>query len=330
MSGVTMRPARPPDFEELVGVFARAELGGPSMAPELAFVQGRLGGQAFVAEAGGELVGASAAVLFGANGWIGGVAVLPEWRGAGLGSALTTAAVRWIADAGAGTASLYATAMGRPVYERLGFVADGRWLKLSVPGAAQPVGTAGTDRSGRVGPAEADGSAAADPDRPAEARPGKGHGPGTTAAGKPPKGLGSGSGVEVRAATMSDLDAVVALDRAVTGEERGRLLRAVWGNGCLVAEDADGRLVGFHAPKPTGGPGATIARDPQAGAALQATWQRQDAGARVVLPEANAAGRRVLEALGYQATGTATLMRRGPAPAHHPERVFGGFNLFWG
>ncbi len=295
-------------------MFARAQLGGPWMAPELAFVQGRLGGQAFVAEAGGELVGASAAVMFGSSGWIGGVAVLPERRRAGLGSALTAAATHWIAEAGAGTASLYATAMGRPVYERLGFAAEGRWLRLTVPDAAQPEGPA----------------RAAEPDRPAEARPGAGRGSGTAGAGGPPAALGSGSGVAVRAARASDLDAVVALDRAVTGEERERLLRAVWGSGCLVAEDADGRLVGFHAPKPTGGPGATIARDLPAGAALQAAWQRHGAGARVVLPEANAAGRRVLEAFGYQGAVVATLMRRGPAPTYHPERVFGGFNLFWG
>lgn len=49
-----------------------------------------------------------------------------------------------------------------------------------------------------------------------------------------------------------------------------------------------------------------------------------------MLPEANPAGREALEALGYQVTGMTTLMRRGPAPAHRPERVFGGFNLFWG
>jgi GNAT superfamily N-acetyltransferase len=283
VSGVTIRPARPPDFEELVRVFARAELGGPAMAPELAFVQARLGGQAFVADAGDALVGASAAVVFGSNGWIGGVAVLPERRRAGLGSSLTAAAARWIAEAGAGTASLYATAMGRPVYEGLGFVAEGRWLRLTVPDAA----------------------------------------------GERPEVPGDGS-VEVRAGRAGDLDAVVALDREVTGEERGRLLHAVWGSGCLVSEDADGRVVGFHAPKPTGGPGATIARDLPAGAALQAAWQRQDGGARVVLPEANVAGRRLLEALGYRVGVAATLMRRGPAPPHHPEQVFAGFNLFWG
>jgi GNAT superfamily N-acetyltransferase len=302
VNGVTIRPARPADFEELKGMFARAQLGGPWMVPELAFVQRRLGGEAFVADAGGELVGASAAVAFGVNGWIGGVAVLPERRGAGLGSALTAVAAHWTAEAGAGTVSLHATAMGRPVYERLGFAADGRWLRLTITAGDGPAG---------AGPA--------------------GAGP----AGAGPAGaaltVAEGSSARVRAARAGDLDAVLALDREVTGEERSRLLRLVWGSGCFVAEDADGRVAGFHAPKPVGGPGgATIATDDTAGEALQAAWQQPGSAASVVLPESNAAGRRALEALGYQVTGGTTLMRRGPAPAYHPERVFGGFNLFWG
>jgi len=360
VNGVTIRPARPADFEELRGVFARAKLGGPSMAPELAFVQGRLGGEAFVADAGGELVGASAAVVFGVNGWIGGVAVVPERRGGGLGSALTAAAAHWIAEAGASTASLHATAMGRPVYERLGFAADGRWLRLAVTAGAGPVETARTvaaDSSAGVGAGEAGGRDAAMADPLPGMQAGEAIGLGLSAAGPPEEARPAGPGgldatmeeqppqervgelgglgppdppVGVRAGRASDLEAVLALDRAVTGEERGRLLRVVWGSGCLVAEDSDGRVAGFHAHKPTGGPGATIARDPWAGVALQAAWQRPGTGATVVLPEANAAGRRALEVLGYQVTSATTLMRRGPAPAYRPREVFGGFNLFWG
>jgi GNAT superfamily N-acetyltransferase len=298
VSGVTIRPARPADFEWLGAMFARAQLGGPSMARQLAFARERLGGEAFVADAGGELVGASAAVAFGTNGWIGGVAVLPERRGAGLGSALTAAAAGWIAAAGVGTASLHATAMGRPVYERLGFAADGRWLRLTLTAQAAPV--------------ETSRSAPADPS-------------------PEPRAGAPAAPVEVRAGRSGDLDEVLALDRAVTGEDRGRLLRSVWGSGCLVAEDADGRVAGFHARKPASeAGGATIAGDVRAGAALVAAWQPPGTGADVVLPEANEAGRQALEALGYRVTGATTLMRRGPAPACRPRGVFGGFNLFWG
>jgi GNAT superfamily N-acetyltransferase len=288
MSGVTIRPAVAGDYARLGGMFARAELGGASMAGQLAFVERRLGGVAFVADADGELVGASAAVAFGTSGWIGGVAVLPEWRRGGLGRALTAVAVNWLHDAGTATVSLHATALGRPVYERLGFAADGRWLRLTT---------------------------------------------GAMSATRTPPG--------VRAGRPADLDAVLVLDRAATGSDRSRLLRAVWGRGCLVAEDAGGLLRGFHVPKtprPAGRhrwtwadqPGATVAVDAQAGAALLAAWQRPGVAASVVLPEANVAGRGALQALGYRVAASTVLMRRGPAPACLPERIFGGFNLFWG
>src|SRR6266545_6545077 len=197
VSGVTIRPARPADFERLRGVFARAKLGGPSMAGELAFVQGRLGGEAFVADAGGELVGAGAAVAFGVNGWIGGVAVLPGWRGAGLGTALTAAAAHWIAEAGASTASLHATAMGRPVYERLGFAADGRWLRLAVTAGAGPVETARTvaaDSSAGVGAGEAGGRDAAMADPLPGMQAGEAIGLGLSAAGPPEEARPAGPG----------------------------------------------------------------------------------------------------------------------------------------
>jgi GNAT superfamily N-acetyltransferase len=288
VSGVTIRPAVAGDYDQLGGMFARAELGGPTMAGQLAFVQRRLGGAAFVADAGGQLVGASAAVAFGASGWIGGVAVLPEWRRGGLGRALTAEAVRWLDDAGTGTVSLHATALGRPVYERLGFIADGRWLRLTTAAMA---------------------------------------------ATRPP--------ARVRAGRPEDLDAVLVLDRVATGTDRSRLLRAVWGSGCLVAVDDGGLVCGFHAPKtpspdghrgwrPAGEPGATVAAGARAGAALLAAWQRPGGRASVVLPEANVAGRGALQALGYRVTAATVMMRRGPARVSLPERIFGGFNLFWG
>lgn len=52
-----------------------------------------------------------------------GVATLPAYRRRGLGAAATLAAVRAAVDAGADLVWLHASEMGRPVYERLGFVA---------------------------------------------------------------------------------------------------------------------------------------------------------------------------------------------------------------
>lgn len=62
---------------------------------------------------------------FGETGWIGALGVLPGARRHGLGTALTEAATRWLQERGARTVLLYATELGRPVYERLGFVAEG-------------------------------------------------------------------------------------------------------------------------------------------------------------------------------------------------------------
>jgi GNAT superfamily N-acetyltransferase len=73
----------------------------------------------------GAIAGVASCVSFGETGWIGALAVLPGARGAGRGTALTQAAVAWLRARGAQTVLLYATDLGRPIYERLGFVADG-------------------------------------------------------------------------------------------------------------------------------------------------------------------------------------------------------------
>src|SRR6266487_4427412 len=86
-----------------------------------------------VYERAGDLVGVSGCAHFGATGWVGGVAVVPEARRAGLGRALTEAAIAWLQERGAGTIQLYATDLGRPVYERLGFVAEGACVTLGGP-----------------------------------------------------------------------------------------------------------------------------------------------------------------------------------------------------
>ena len=52
-----------------------------------------------------------------------GVATLPAYRRRGIGRAVTTAAVAWGAARGADLAWLYPSAMARPLYEGLGFVA---------------------------------------------------------------------------------------------------------------------------------------------------------------------------------------------------------------
>src|SRR4051812_33791595 len=72
------------------------------------------------------IVGAACCASFGRTGWIGALGVLPRSRGRGTGAALTEACVEWLRDRGAETVLLHATDLGRPVYERVGFVAEGR------------------------------------------------------------------------------------------------------------------------------------------------------------------------------------------------------------
>ena len=69
--------------------------------------------------------GAVCCVSFGATGWIGALGVAPEARRRGLGRALTEAAIARLRERGAETVLLFATDMGRPLYERLGFVIEG-------------------------------------------------------------------------------------------------------------------------------------------------------------------------------------------------------------
>src|SRR4029450_760749 len=144
-----IRPARPGDLARLGPVYERSGFGA-RLAGVVGFARARLDGEGVVAEAGGALVGVAAGAVFGATGWVGGVAVDPGHRRAGRGGAPTEAIPQFLEDRGVATALLHATALGRPVYERLGFVPETAYLTLTGPtlprSARGPRG-----RPGRVG-----------------------------------------------------------------------------------------------------------------------------------------------------------------------------------
>lgn len=85
----------------------------------------------------GRIVATATAACYGNRlGWIGMVLTLPEYRGQGLGRVLTQAAVDYAAER-TRVIRLDASDMGRPIYERMGFVAEcpvERWRRE--PGAA--------------------------------------------------------------------------------------------------------------------------------------------------------------------------------------------------
>ncbi|HEX8084975.1 MAG TPA: GNAT family N-acetyltransferase [Solirubrobacteraceae bacterium] len=98
---------------------------GPHVARLLGYPRDSPSGEVLVASVGrGKLVGGACTASFGATGWIGALGVLPRARRRGVGELLTRACVEWLQERGARTSLLYATEMGRRVYERCGFVAE--------------------------------------------------------------------------------------------------------------------------------------------------------------------------------------------------------------
>jgi N-acetylglutamate synthase-like GNAT family acetyltransferase len=75
----------------------------------------------YVERRGGEAVGCAAIVHHGSNCEVQMVAVAPEARGAGISGKLIAHGLADAAERGTRTSTLVATALGRPVYERLGF-----------------------------------------------------------------------------------------------------------------------------------------------------------------------------------------------------------------
>jgi GNAT superfamily N-acetyltransferase len=276
-----IRPARQEELTQLGALYVRAGFTA-RLAGVVGFARARLGGEVFVADLDGELVGVAAGAHFGASGWVGGVAVAPERRRAGLGGALTEAVVAQLRERQAATVQLLATELGRPVYERLGFVAEAEYRTLAGPPA-----------------------------------------PGGPLPGGTPAG--------VRAGRPTDRAAVLALDRLATGEDRSRLLDALWPAGGLVAGDGGGDPRGFHLASPWRNGGATVAADPEAGLALLEAVRRGDGGeVSVSLPAGNRAGLLALAAAGFRERSGTTRMRLGPPLPWRPAAVFGAHNLFWG
>jgi ribosomal protein S18 acetylase RimI-like enzyme len=250
---------------------------GARLAGVVGFAKARLDGEVVVAESGGELVGVAAGAVFGGTGWVGGVAVVPASRRIGLGGALTEAIVEFLEGRGVATVLLHATALGRPVYERLGFVPETAYLTLSGP-----------------------------------TRPRSSEGP------------------PVRPGRPADLEAVLALDLAATGEDRRRLLAALWPSGGLVVT-GDGRPLGYHLASPWRPGGAAVAADPDAGLALlDAIRAVPGDEVAISVPAANLAAVQFLEAAGFAERYRTVRMHRGPRVSWDPAALFGAHNLFWG
>lgn len=251
-----------------------------------------------VAEAEDRIAGTGMAAVNGPVGWIGTIFVDEGLRGRGIGTALTAAVVQRLETAGCRTLALIATPLGRPIYERLGFAAVTEYRMLVAPGGAATSTVPGTAAP------EAGTAAEAGTSEPVGAS-------------------------RLRPCEPADLPAILALDRAATGEERGHLLRAVIGSGgAVVAFRAGGEIVGFDARAPWGGH-PTIAPELVDGVRLvEARRARSAVGSevRTSLLAENRSGILTLQNLGWRLDRELVRMTRGAPIQWDPRAIWGQFN----
>jgi len=95
------------------------------------FLQGSRDG-CFVAEVEAQVCGTAATIVYGGRfAWVGMVLVDPEFRGRGIGTRLLERCIAHLDSAGVPCIKLDATPLGKPIYEKLGFVTEyelGRWI----------------------------------------------------------------------------------------------------------------------------------------------------------------------------------------------------------
>ena len=133
----------------------------------------------------------------------------------------------------------------------------------------------------------------------------------------------------VRAFDAGDADALAALDRAATGEDRGHAIRALARpDTARVLVGRDGELDAFVIRPPWGG-GATVARSLDAAQAIIAARRRASGAAgrvRIGLLAENEEGMERLTAAGFRPQWSAPRMIRGEPIAWRPEWIYGQFN----
>jgi GNAT superfamily N-acetyltransferase len=102
-----------------------------------------------VAEVDGAIVGTGVGTLNGPVGWIGTIFLTPEWRGQGIGRAITQSIIDRLESDGARTLVLVATADGRRLYAKMGFEVQTRYRIFEAPGLPSPI--AAEPRAAHVG-----------------------------------------------------------------------------------------------------------------------------------------------------------------------------------
>jgi GNAT superfamily N-acetyltransferase len=251
----SVRDARDDESGSLGDLLSRAGF-GPTVGGLVAFPRDSPHGDVLVAERGGRPVGGVCCASFGTTGWIGALGVLPSARRRGVGRALAEAACERLSDRGARTVLLFATDMGRPLYDAMGFEAEGA--------ATAWRGTAGAVRTNR-----ARLRVARDGDRRAV------------------REIDRAATGERRDPVLDALHPLNGLVAEVDGQPAGWALTSPWGSGVAIcATDPEAGIALLAAA--AGGPGpATIvvpdANDAAADALSAWRFRPTNAGARMRL-----------------------------------------------
>jgi GNAT superfamily N-acetyltransferase len=146
---VTLRPMLPADVDGATDMILSHDWG--VRREFLAFATSQPACVPMVADVDGTIVGTGVGTLNGVVGWIGTIFLAPEWRGQGIGRAITQSIIDRLESAGARTLVLVATADGRRLYGKMGFEVQTRYRILEAPGLApvSPVSEAPAARSVR-------------------------------------------------------------------------------------------------------------------------------------------------------------------------------------
>jgi GNAT superfamily N-acetyltransferase len=288
----------------------------------------------FVAELDGRAVGTTATTLFGPVGWISMVLVEASVRRLGIGTRLLEHALAYLDRAGAKTVRLDATPLGRPVYEKLGFIADyelARWEGAASRAAPSFVitseeGFRSAQRQGEVavevsplGPGELQRLWAS-----------------STGKGQPPVRLPSpqsppDAGEELPAAPEL-LTGACALDFEVTGTHRRRLIERLYQerSGAFRAHGGSSDVLaygawryGSHATQI----GPLVSRNETAGRALAEAVLARLAGQPILvdIPAPNAPAVAWATSHGLTVQRPFLRMHRGPPVLDEPKQIWASF-----
>ena len=235
------------DFGEREQFFAWA-VDQPTIRPYVAVDGGR------------DVVGTGVASAHGHAGWVGVIFVAPERRGSGLGTRITRVVLDELERRGCRSQVLIASPLGRPIYERMGFVELVRQVRFSADGLGPPAEPAASIR--RFVPTDLDDVLAIDRSATGEDR-----------------------AAVLRTLLASD-DAWVSRD--ASDRPTGYFLRPPWRGGAVIAEDAEDALdlleVRRSVTPPGGHAGGNILASNERGRAVlrAAGWHEEMANVRMV------------------------------------------------